>query len=301
MSFFPMLSAERVVTLQSGHWNCRFRPRRQRQAGLLTALVIAGSLSGADPKRASAPVPYNISLWEAGKVPLAAGDGPLDAPFLTAFLPPESKRNGTSVVVAPGGANIMLMYGAEGMEIAERLNDWGAAAFVLTYRLSPKYKEDARALDGNRAVQLVRARAAEWKLDPNKIGFAGFSAGSSMARAVVNAAKAPDPNAPDPMDRVSSRPDFLVMVYGPGRPTPGEDLKSFPPTFLLSAAADRGAAAGTVQLFQDMNRAGAVAELHIYQKGRHGFGGAFGSPEFSPWMDALRHFLQQGDFLPKGK
>jgi acetyl esterase/lipase len=93
----------------------------------------------------------------------------------------------------------------------------------------------------------------------------------------------------------------VVMVYGPGRARPGEDLKSFPPTFLLSAAADRGAAAGTVQLFQEMNRAGAVAELHIYQKGRHGFGAAYGSPEFSPWMDALRHFLQQGDFLPKGK
>ena len=72
----------------------------------------------------------------------------------------------------------MLMYGSEGMEIAERFNDWGAAAFVLTYRLAPKYREDARVLDGNRAVQLVRARAKEWRLDPGKIGFAGFSAGS---------------------------------------------------------------------------------------------------------------------------
>src|ERR1044071_9902674 len=73
---------------------------------------------------------FNIPLWEAGKVPQSAGSGPLDAPFLTAFLPPEGKRNGASVVIAPGGSNIMLMYGGEGMEVAERFNDWGVAAFV---------------------------------------------------------------------------------------------------------------------------------------------------------------------------
>ena len=75
-------------------------------------------------------------------MPLATGNGPLDTPFLTAFLPPEGKRNGASVVIAPGGANIMLMYGAEGLEIAERYNDWGVTAFVLTYRLSPRYGDE---------------------------------------------------------------------------------------------------------------------------------------------------------------
>lgn len=259
------------------------------------ALLGAAALFAADSGN------WNIPLWDEGKVPLAKGNGPLDAPFVTVFLPPENKRNGTSVVVAPGGGNIMLMYGSEGMEIAERFNDWGAAAFVLTYRLSPAYGEDARVLDGNRAVQLVRARAKEWGLDPAKIGFAGFSAGSSLGRAVVAAARPADSAAADPLDRVSSRPDYLVLVYGPGRAKPGEDLKSFPPTFLLSAAADRGAANGSAQLFLDLNRAGAVAEMHMYQKGRHGFGSAYGSPEFSPWMGALRHFLEQGGFLPRGK
>jgi acetyl esterase/lipase len=268
---------------------------------LAIVLAVAGSLLAVDPKVPVSAAPYNIPLWEEGKVPLATGDGPLDTPFLTVFLPPENKRNGSSVVVAPGGGNIMLMYGSEGLEIAERFNDWGAAAFVLTYRLSPKYGEDARVLDGNRAVQLVRARAKEWRLDPGKIGFAGFSAGSSMGRSVVAAAKAADPNAADPLDRVSSRPDYLVMVYSAGRPTPGEQLKNFPPTFLIAAAADRGSANGSAQLFMDMNRAGTVVEIHLYQKGRHGFGAAYGSPEFSPWMDALRHFLQLDGFLPKGK
>src|SRR3954466_2431128 len=151
----------------------------------LFALAVAGSLCAASPKSAKLTSNVNIPLWEAGHVPLATGDGPLDTPFLTVFLPPEGKGNGTSVVVAPGGGDIMLMYGVEGMDIAERFNDWGAAAFVLTYRLSPKYAANARALDGNRAVQLVRARAKEWGLDPAKIGFAGFSAGSSLGRAVV--------------------------------------------------------------------------------------------------------------------
>jgi endo-1,4-beta-xylanase len=268
---------------------------------LLAALALAPSTYAADAKISSPAASPNIPLWDEGKIPLATGNGPLDVPFLTPFLPPEGKRNGASVVIAPGGGNIMMMYGSEGMEMAERFNDWGAAAFVLTYRLSPKYGEDARVLDGNRAVRLVRARAQDWGLDPAKIGFAGSSAGSTLGRAVVDAAKPSDPGAADPIDRVASRPDYLVLIYGPGRGKPGEELKNFPPTFLLAAAYDRGNANGSAQLFMDMNRAGAVVELHLYQKGRHGFGAAYGSPEFSPWMAALKHFLEQDGFLPKGK
>ncbi|MFN0103453.1 MAG: alpha/beta hydrolase [Bryobacteraceae bacterium] len=244
---------------------------------------------------------YNIPLWESGKAPMAAGDGPLDAPFLTVFLPPENKRNGSSVIVAPGGSNIMLMYGLEGIEVAERFNDWGTTAFVLTYRLNPRYGEAARVLDGNRAMRLVRAKAKEWKLDPNRILFSGFSAGSTMARSVVAASGPGDANAADPIDRLDSKPNFLLMVYGPGRASATEKLKEFPPTFLLSAAADTGAANGTAQLFLDINRAGGVAEIHIYQKGRHGFGAATTSPEFSPWMDALKHFLKLGGFFGGAK
>ncbi len=243
--------------------------------------------------------PYrNIPLWEPGKVPLATGSGPLDSPFLTVFLPPEGKRNGASVVIAPGGANIMLMYGGEGLEIAERFNDWGVTAFVLTYRLSPRYGENARVLDGTRAVQIVRANAAAWKLDPARIGYIGFSAGSNMGRSVVAAVRAGDPGAADPVDRVSSRPDYLALVYGAGRATPGESLKDFPPTFLVSAADDRGPSLGNAQLFMDLTRAGAVAEVHVYQKGRHGFGSGFGSPAFGGWMADLERFLAVGGFLP---
>ena len=142
---------------------------------------------------------YNIPLWEKGKVPMAVGDGPLDTPFLTVFAPPEGKRNGASVVVAPGGGNIMLMYGVEGMEIAERYNEWGVTAFVLTYRLSPRYRDDARTLDAKRAMQVVRSRASQYQIDPAKVGFIGFSAGSTLGHLLAVAAGPGDRNAADPI------------------------------------------------------------------------------------------------------
>jgi endo-1,4-beta-xylanase len=274
-------------------------------------LAISGALLAAQNKRPSAKsaaggetgdkssINYNIPLWEEGKVPLATGNGPLDSPFLTVFLPPPGKRNGGSAIVAPGGSNIMLMYGVEGLDVAERYNTWGVTAFVLTYRLSPRYGENVRVMDGKRAVQLVRSRAAELHLDPNRIGYIGFSAGSNTARSVVGTSGPGDPNAADPIDRLSSRPDYLVLAYGPGRATPGESLKSFPPTFLVSAAADTGPSLGNAQLFIDLIRAGATAEIHVYQKGRHGFGSGFGSPEFSDWMGRLELFLKLGGFLPE--
>jgi acetyl esterase/lipase len=241
---------------------------------------------------------YNIQLWDDGKVPLSKGDGPLDRPFVTVFAPPAGKANGASVVIAPGGSNIMLMYGGEGMEIAERYNDWGVTAFVLTYRLSPRYGEDARVLDGKRAIQLVRSRAAEFKLDPKRVGFIGFSAGSNLGRAIQDAAGPGDANAADAVDRFSSRPDYLGLVYGAGRAGAGESLKDFPPAFICAAQFDKGASLASAQLFIDLTHAGAVAEIHLYQKGRHGFGTGYGDGNFEDWMPRLQHFLREGGFIP---
>jgi acetyl esterase/lipase len=269
-------------------------------AALAIVLTIGGTLLAGDKTGDKSSINYNIPLWDEGKVPLATGNGPLDSPFLTVFFPPEGKRNGGSAIIAPGGSNIMLMYGGEGLDIAERYNAWGVTAFVLTYRLSPRYAENVRVMEGKRAVQLVRSRAGEFKLDPNRVGYIGFSAGSNTARSVVGTSSAGDPNAADPIDRLSSRPDYLALVYGVGRSTPGESLKNFPPTFLISAAADTGPALGNAQLFMDLIRAGATAEIHVYQKGRHGFGSGFGSPEFSDWMPRLELFLKLGGFIPGG-
>ncbi|MEP6715795.1 MAG: alpha/beta hydrolase [Terriglobia bacterium] len=276
-------------------------PGRCFAAALALSAVLYGAENKSNADKGGFPPAYNIHLWEPGKVPMAKGNGPLDNPFLTVFQPLEGRRNGASVVIAPGGGNIMLMYGAEGMDIAERYNDWGVTAFVLTYRLSPHYNDDARALDGTRALQIVRSRAAEFKIDPAKVGFIGFSAGSSMGRLVVDASTPGDPTAADPVSRMNSRPDYLGMVYGPGRAKPGENLKNFPPTFLMCAAGDTGNAVGTAQFFQDLTKAGAVAEIHVYQKGHHGFGDGFASAIYSDWMGRLENFLKQDGFLPGGR
>jgi acetyl esterase/lipase len=221
---------------------------------LVLSILLAGCAIAADGSNTPAKYPpnYNIPLWETGKVPLAKGEGALDRPFLTVFSPPAGKNIGGSVIIAPGGSNIMLMYGAEGIDIAERYNDWGVTAFILTYRLAPRYGDDARVADGTRAIQVVRSRAAEMKLDPHRIGYIGFSAGSNLGRAVAAAAGPGVPDSDDPVSRVSSRPDYLGLVYGPGRPVAGEPLTNFPPTFLCAAQGDRGPALGSAQLFSDL-------------------------------------------------
>ena len=267
------------------------------------ALLLAAITAAAAPASDARPGPpltsyRNIPLWDAAQVPGAKGDGPLDAPFLTVFQPRAGKANGGAIVIAPGGGNIMLMYGAEGADIAEVFNDWGVTAFVLTYRLSSRYDNDTRALDGKRAIQLVRAHAAEWHLDAARIGFIGFSAGGHLGRSVLATARPGDAKAADPIERVGSRPDYAALIYGAGQATPGESLSNYPPTFLLSAAADQGPSLANAQLFADLTKAGAIAELHVYQRGRHGFGSGYASPEFGDWMPRLEHFLRVGGFLP---
>ena len=267
---------------------------------LITAIWVALFATGASADEpASGLTAYrNIPLWEPGQVPDAAGDGPLDAPFLTVFAPRAGTASGRAVIIAPGGGNIMLMYGGEGADVAEVFNDWGVTAFVLTYRLAPRYNDEARVRDGERALRIVRAHAADWHLDPAKIGFIGFSAGGSLARAVTAASDGGDANSADVIERASSRPDYVGLIYGAGRASPGESFKDHPPTFMLSAAGDQGPSLANAQLFTELTKAGAVAELHVYQRGRHGFGAATGSAEFSDWMPRLQGFLRVSGFLP---
>jgi formylglycine-generating enzyme required for sulfatase activity len=266
-------------------------------------LLLALAAACIAPARAAGPARElaayrNLPLWEPGEVPGTLGNGPLDEPFLTVFLPRAGTANGSAVVIAPGGGNIMLMYGGEGAEVAEVFNDWGVTAFVLSYRLSPPYDNDARTQDGERAMRLVRANATDWHLDPARLGLVGFSAGGSLARAVVGASDPGIADSSDRIERASSRPDYVALVYGAGRAAPGESLAAYPPTFLLSAAGDQGPSLANAQLFTDLTRAGAVAELHVYQRGRHGFGSGVGSAEFGDWMPRLQGFLRVAGFLP---
>src|SRR5689334_16429229 len=154
---------------------------------LLVSLL--GPLAALAARADEPPSAYaNLPLWDVGHVPAATGTGPLDAPFLTVFPARAGQAPRGAVIVAPGGGNIMLMYGGEGADVAEVFNDWGVMAFVLTYRLAPRYDQDARTLDAERAMRFVRSHAAAWHLDPARIGFIGFSAGGSLGRALVDAA-----------------------------------------------------------------------------------------------------------------
>lgn len=266
----------------------------------LTALLIlaaASSLAAADKLQ----LDFNVPLWPEGKVPLAVGSESVDRPFLTVVLPPEDKRSGAAVIVAPGGGNLDLLPHEEGLAVAEKLNSWGVTAFVLAYRLSPRYKADARLLDGQRAIQIVRTRAAEWKIDPHRVGMIGFSAGGEMVRIVSRTFVPGDPQAEDPIAKQSSRLNFAGYVYGVGRGARDEVLKDYPPSFLIVSAADRGPAAGSAQLTADLLRAGVSAELHIYQGGRHGFGTAEWDPIAGDWMPRFRNWMQHAGFLKGNK
>lgn len=143
-------------------------------------------------------------------------------PSITVFLPPKEKATGTAVVICPGGGHRELVYNAEGVEPAAFLNRLGVAAIVLKYRLgweenSPYSVEKHPRQDAERALRLVRSRAPEWGLDPNRIGLMGFSAGGEVANMVAYGSGTGNPQAADPVDRLNGKPNFLVLIYpGPG-------------------------------------------------------------------------------------
>jgi acetyl esterase/lipase len=197
-------------------------------------------------------------------------------PSLTVFLPPEEKATGTAVVICPGGGHRLLVYNAEGVEPARYFNSIGVAAFALKYRLGREqgtpYSIQKHALeDGQRAMRLVRSRAAEWNVDPHRVGIMGFSAGGEVVSIVAYAPGQGDPKARDEVDRQSSRPDFQILIYPGPLGIPEVIPKDAPPAFLLVANDDRGASRSIATLFQKYRDAGAPLEAHIYARGGHAF------------------------------
>jgi acetyl esterase/lipase len=208
-------------------------------------------------------------------------------PSITAFLPPANRATGVGVIVAPGGAFQYLAISIEGTEVAEWLNAHGIAAFVLKYRLpdsegSP-YSVDDALKDALRAIRLVRSRATEWNVDPGRLGIMGFSAGGTLVGLAGTRFDAGDLAASDPVERLGSRPDFLVFAYAGTPVDPTAITPGTPPAFLISAADDAGPTAAHLALFTALRAAGVPAELHVYERGGHGFGFLGRSPEFLTW------------------
>ena len=195
-------------------------------------------------------------------------------PSLEVHLAPADKANGTAIIVAPGGGNRELVVGGEGLDIAEWLNGLGVHAFILRYRLRPYDSTVDAVADTQRSFRLVRASAKEWGVDPKRVGIMGFSAGGEQAAWVALKFDAGKPDAPDPVERQSCRPDFAVLVY-PGwrRMDLSSVPKDAPPAFLTSAGVDDAFhAKQTVEFYNAYFEAKVPAELHIYAHGGHGGG-----------------------------
>lgn len=272
---------------------------------LLAISVLATTLYGEDSLNIPQP---EVTLWsdtELGTV--ASGkekwnpstDGfhritDIHKPSMFVFLPPKEKANGAAVVICPGGGHRYLVMDLEGSSVAERLNAMGIAAFVLKSRLSraegSTYKTDVQSLgDAQRALRTIRSRAKEWNLDPGRIGIMGFSAGGEIAALSATRPGAADPSAANPIDRLSARPDFAVLVYGLAREA-AVDKATTPPMFLV-VAGDDAPAARMAELYGKLKTAGVPAELHIYERGGHGFGMTGRTPEFRKWP--VSHWPEQ--------
>jgi acetyl esterase/lipase len=197
-------------------------------------------------------------------------------PSLTVYLPSKEKATGAAVVICPGGGHRLLVFNAEGDEPARYLVSLGVAALVLKYRLgreegSPYSIEKHAREDGQRAMRFVRSRANEWNIDPDRIGMMGFSAGGEVVSMVTFGGSSADPNAPDPIDRVSSRPDFLIMIYPGPLGIPASVPPGAPPAFILAANDDECCSATVVKLLDEYREAKITVEAHIYAHGSHGF------------------------------
>lgn len=198
-------------------------------------------------------------------------------PSITVFLPSRETATGAAVIIAPGGAHRFLAFDHEGLNVAHYLNTKGVAAFVLKYRLareegSPYQVEVHPVMDAHRAIRLIRSRAAEWNVDPGRIGIMGFSAGGAVAALASTTYDAGKPEASDPIDRLSSRPDFQALIYPGIRPETVNITADSPQAFLLCADNDRMPSLTLAALYPAFKKAGVPVEIHVYASGGHGFG-----------------------------
>jgi len=226
-------------------------------------------------------------------------------PSITAFLPPKDKANGAAILVCPGGGHRELVFNAEGVEPAKYLSDLGVAAFALKYRLGREegspYQVDVHPKeDARRAMRVIRSHAAEWGIDPNRVGIMGFSAGGEVVSMVAYDSGDGDPNAADPIARLSYHPDFQIMIYPGPLGIPETIPANAPPAFMLVANDDRGASGVIASLFQKYRAARRPVELHVFSKGGHAFnmGNRSKLATLKGWPQRLADWLGDNDYFP---
>ena len=229
------------------------------------------------------PEQFNMSKGRPDRVQSVAN---IHNPSIEVHLAPPDKANGMAVIVAAGGGNQTCNVGTEGTDIAEWLNGLGIHAFIERYRLRPYGSATDALADTQRSFRVVRAHAKEWGVDPHRVGIMGFSAGGEQAAWVTLKFDEDSPQAADPVDRESCRPDFSVLVYAGWQRMDLSDVpKNAPPTFLASAGIDDAFhARQTVEFYDALFKAKIPVELHIYAHGGHagGIGPRKGIP-FGSW------------------
>jgi len=305
---------------------------------ILAPLLALGVLPVLFAAKPAGPNPLVLPLWEgtppnaqpAGKPFERVQEGSIvwvrhvQNPSIEVRLPAHGNANGQAVVVCPGGGYGGLAYDWEGTDFAGWLNSHGIAAIVLTYRLPvdgdvAHQKWLVPLLDAQRAIRLTRAHAADWGINPAKVGIMGFSAGGHLASTAGTQFDAGDKDAADPVDRLSSRPDFMILAYPVismtkgtthggsrgallGKDPPDELVQSYsnelqvtaetPPTFLVHAGDDPAVPVKNSLLFYEALVAHKVpAELHIYPQGGHGFSLALGKGRLQDWTQVCARWL----------
>ncbi|HJQ23096.1 MAG TPA: alpha/beta hydrolase [Blastocatellia bacterium] len=302
--------------------------------GLLLALAGAAVAQTAQTTRAEVPASDSflniatIPLWEGG-APGALGKASADVPTLTIFYPHPGTANGTAVVIAPGGAYRGLAANLEGRQVADWFAARGVTAFVFRYRLGRNYLYPIPLNDARRAVRLVRSRAKEFGIASDRVGMMGFSAGghlTAMAATMFDGGKS---DAADAIERVSSRPDFIILGYpwlnamkpdqegklaycGVMKLEPAQ-CKNFeqyspdqhvtaqtPPAFIYHTTDDELVpVAASVTFYQALQAAGVPAEMHLFAKGKHGSGLGLGDAALDLWPTLLEAWLRGRGLLTR--
>ncbi|WP_267393424.1 MULTISPECIES: alpha/beta hydrolase [unclassified Sphingomonas] len=280
---------------------------------MIRAMLTIAAAAVLAPARATPQI--TVPIWPQGAPGSAAHRGEAEivensyirnvhAPSVTVFPADPAHANGVGVIVIPGGGHRMLVWVNEGVMPARTLNRFGITVFVLKYRLAREpgssygIETDAAA-DARRAVRWVRAHAADYHIDPHRLGLMGFSAGGELVSLVADN-PAPAGTAPlDAIDRVSARPDFQILAYPGPLGIPARAVTGAPPAFLVAGTQDACCAPPTLALYQQLRAAGVSAELHLFADTDHGFNVAMHTERVSlqHWPDRLADWLADGGWL----
>ncbi|WP_010217067.1 alpha/beta hydrolase [Sphingomonas sp. PAMC 26621] len=290
----------------------------KRIATLGLLLLLAGGAHAQDPEPEKPAQLTTIKLWPNGAPgkdtrPPAAEIGRdywvrnIRQPSLLAFPAQPAHNTGAAVVIFPGGGHKLLVWTNEGTKVASALNRMGVSAFVLKYRLanepgSPFSVEGDAADDARRALRWVRAHAADYGIDPHRVGVMGFSAGGELVSLVADNPEPAGRPVTDAIDRQSARPDFQVLVFPGPRGIPATAIAQAPPAFIVAGSKDPCCATPSVALYEQLRKAGVSAELHMFADSGHAFNlDESNRISILHWPDRLNDWLADGGWLEARK